>query len=293
MNKEKLKKIQQKINEDIIKNPSVKKLLEIKNISEKTNELLRDKKSLDKSHYEDVYNFLVDLRELLSSVDRKEYPEVPAFPKEMSIDNWPKPQEINVEKVEFPENMKKLRNVDEEKIIKALTEIQLETSDAIIKQLEKVHIDNRNRDDAIPVRVVFEDKMGNRKFDPDYVGAINEPRFHTGWNDTDGNETKVQLDASGQVPVAETTPSTLVAFVTDIPTAGSRVQLASNSISAGVLQAPSTNTGNVFIGGSNVSSTVFGAELQPGQATGIAISNTNKIYIDAATNGDDVAFIGS
>lgn len=91
----------------------------------------------------------------------------------------------------------------------------------------------------------------------------------------------------------EASPSTLVAFVTDIPTAGTRVQLADNSILAGVLQAPSTNTGNVFIGGSDVSSTVFGAELQPGQAVGAAINNTNKIYIDAATNGDDVAFIGS
>jgi hypothetical protein len=92
---------------------------------------------------------------------------------------------------------------------------------------------------------------------------------------------------------SESAQTTLVAFVTDVPTAGTRVQLADNTIVAGVLQAPSTNTGNVYIGGSNVSSTVFGAELQPGQATGIAISNTNKIYIDAATSGDDVAFIGS
>ncbi len=92
---------------------------------------------------------------------------------------------------------------------------------------------------------------------------------------------------------SETPPSALVAFVTDVPSAGSRVQLATNSISAGVLQAPSTNTGNVFIGGSNVSSTVFGAELQPGQATGVAVDNTNDLWIDAATSGDDVAFIGS
>ena len=92
---------------------------------------------------------------------------------------------------------------------------------------------------------------------------------------------------------SETTLTTLVAFVTDIPSAGSRVQLASNTVSAGVIQAPSTNTGNVFIGGSDVSSTVFGAELQPGQSTGIAISNTNKLWIDAATSGDDVAFLGS
>ena len=92
---------------------------------------------------------------------------------------------------------------------------------------------------------------------------------------------------------SETAPTTLVAFVTDIPTAGSRVQLASNTIIAGVFEAPSTNTGNVFVGGSDVSSTVFGAELQPGQSVGVAISNTNKIFVDVATSGDDIAFMGS
>lgn len=90
-----------------------------------------------------------------------------------------------------------------------------------------------------------------------------------------------------------TTPTTLIPFVTTVTTAGTRVQLASNAIVAGILQAPSTNTGVIYVGGSTVSSTVFGAELQPGQATGIAIDNTNKIYIDASVNGDRVAFLGS
>jgi len=92
---------------------------------------------------------------------------------------------------------------------------------------------------------------------------------------------------------SETAPSTLVAFVTDIPTAATRVQLATNTIVAGILQAPSTNAGNVFIGGNDVSSSVFGAELQPGQSVGFAGNNTNLIYADVATNGDDIAFIGS
>ncbi len=92
---------------------------------------------------------------------------------------------------------------------------------------------------------------------------------------------------------SETAPSAVVAFITDIPTAGSRVQLADNTIVAGIFQAPSTNSGNVYVGGSNVSSTVFGAELQPGQMAGFAGDNTNLIYIDAATSGDDVAFLGS
>lgn len=95
------------------------------------------------------------------------------------------------------------------------------------------------------------------------------------------------------VNITEASPSALVAFITDIPTAGTRVQLASNTVIAGVLEAPSTNTGNVYIGGSDVSSTVFGAELQPGQSVGVAINNTNLMFIDTATNGNDVSFLGS
>lgn len=91
-----------------------------------------------------------------------------------------------------------------------------------------------------------------------------------------------------------TQPTALIAFSTDIPTAGNRVQLGTNTVLVGVvIQAKSTNTGSIFVGGSNVSSTVFGAELQPGQSVGLAIDNTNKVYVDTATNGNDVAVFGS
>ena len=109
----------------------------------------------------------------------------------------------------------------------------------------------------------------------------------------DVNLSAIKTAIEGTVVVSEASPSTIIAFVTDIPSAATRVQLASNTVVAGVLQAPSTNTGIVYIGGSNVSSTVFGAELQPGQSIGLAINNTNKIWIDAASSGDDAAFIGS
>lgn len=111
-----------------------------------------------------------------------------------------------------------------------------------------------------------------------------------------GPLTDTQLRAT-PVPVSgtvdPTTPSTVLGFVTTVATAGVRVQLASNACVAGIVQAPSTNTGIVYVGGSNVSASVYGSELQPGQAAGIAINNTNKLYVDAATNGDKLAFLGS
>ena len=107
---------------------------------------------------------------------------------------------------------------------------------------------------------------------------------------TGGNATPVAVSGT----VNPTTPTVLIAFVTTVTTAGTEVQLGSNSIVAGVLQAPSTNTGLIYVGNDNtVSSTNYGAELQPGQATGVAISNTNKIWIDSSVNGDKCAFIGS
>ncbi len=97
---------------------------------------------------------------------------------------------------------------------------------------------------------------------------------------------------SGTVTISA--PTAIVAFLTANVTAGTRVQLASHAgLQGAVIEAPSTNTGNVYIGGSDVSATVFGAELQPGQSVGIALSNSNLVYFDAATSGDKVAFLGS
>lgn len=104
---------------------------------------------------------------------------------------------------------------------------------------------------------------------------------------TSGNALKVD-------PSGVTMPTTLVSFVTDIPTAGTRVQLGSNTMTNGfIIQAPSTNTGVIYVGGSTVSSTVYGAELQAGQSTSVMIDNTNKIYVDTNVSGSDVAVIGT
>lgn len=109
-------------------------------------------------------------------------------------------------------------------------------------------------------------------------------------NIVSGSEAQVDVVTSAQ----PTQPTALIAFATDIPTAGTRVQLGSNVVVVGVvIQAKSTNTGVIYVGGSNVSSTVFGAELQPGQSVGLSIDNTNKVYVDTATNGNDVAVFGS
>ncbi len=125
-----------------------------------------------------------------------------------------------------------------------------------------------------------------------------KPLILTGLSLTNGQPLHVAIvDASGNQVTSfggSTIPSTLIAFVTANATAGSRTQLASNTVANGfIIEAPSTNTGLIYVGGSNVSATVFGAELQPGQSVGISVNNTNLVYIDSSINGDKAALIGS
>lgn len=106
---------------------------------------------------------------------------------------------------------------------------------------------------------------------------------------SDGSQTVTVNNFPGSTVI----PTAVVAFLTAVPTAGTAVNLAPNPIQGGIVQAPSTNAGIVYVGGSTVTSTAFGAELQPGQSAGIAVNNTNLLWINAAVNGDKVAFFGS
>ncbi len=98
-----------------------------------------------------------------------------------------------------------------------------------------------------------------------------------------------KLDTTASV-AAPTQPSAFVNGQTT--TTGSAVQFAANTLTVGVIvQALSTNAASIYIGGATVSSS-NGMELQPGQATSVAVSNTNTLYI-TGTNGDKACWIGS
>lgn len=73
------------------------------------------------------------------------------------------------------------------------------------------------------------------------------------------------------------------------------VQLSatSHALSNGlIIQALSTNVASVFIGASAVT-TSTGFELQPGQATSIAVSNQNLPYVIGSNSTDGVCWIGN
>ncbi len=73
----------------------------------------------------------------------------------------------------------------------------------------------------------------------------------------------------------------------------SAVALPSGVLTQGVvLEALSTNTVSIFVGTTGVT-TGTGYELQPGAAVGIAVGNTNEIYIRCASSTPVVTWIGS
>lgn len=59
-----------------------------------------------------------------------------------------------------------------------------------------------------------------------------------------------------------------------------------------IVQALSTNAANVYVGTSTVT-TSNGFQLQPGQATSIAVNNANLVYVISTNSGDGVCYVGS
>lgn len=118
----------------------------------------------------------------------------------------------------------------------------------------------------------------------------------------DGNEEprRVLVDATtGRVLVTATgtvageVGSATVNGQKTIATTGTAVALASaTTIKNGVIvQALSANAASVYVGNASVT-TANGFELQPGQATSIAINDLASVFING-TAADGVCFIGA
>ena len=81
-----------------------------------------------------------------------------------------------------------------------------------------------------------------------------------------------------------------------VTTAGTRVQAShKGNFNTAVFKARSDNTGDVYLGGSDVSST-DGMTLTPGESIQLQLAepiSTAQFWADAANNNDQVDFIGS
>ena len=81
-----------------------------------------------------------------------------------------------------------------------------------------------------------------------------------------------------------------------VTAAGTRVQAAhKGNVKTAVFKARSDNTGDVYLGGDDVSST-DGMTLTPGESIQLQLANpvsTSQLWADAANNDDQVDFVGS
>ena len=81
-----------------------------------------------------------------------------------------------------------------------------------------------------------------------------------------------------------------------VTTAGTRVQAShKGNVKTVVFKARSDNTGDVYLGGDDVSSTA-GMTLSPGEAIQFQLTtpaSTSQFWADAVSNNDQVDYIGS
>lgn len=73
-------------------------------------------------------------------------------------------------------------------------------------------------------------------------------------------------------------------------TSGTRVQLPSHTCLEVLIVAQAANTGYVYIGNSNVSSTVHIQRLSSGEALVLSVVDSSEIYIDTSVSGEGILF---
>ncbi len=103
----------------------------------------------------------------------------------------------------------------------------------------------------------------------------------------------VEVDVDGRLEIAVAvpfTPTTPTSGQVTVAAAGVRVQLPAVACRAVSIAARPANAGNVFLGDATVAA-ANGRILAPGDAIDVAIDNTNRLYVDAATNGDGISFL--
>ncbi len=92
-------------------------------------------------------------------------------------------------------------------------------------------------------------------------------------------------------PVFISGSSINVSNVATVTTAGTRVQLPDIPCREITIIAKRLNTGYIFVGGSNVSSTVYGVELAAKESFTFVVANANLIYIDASVSGEGISYV--
>lgn len=111
--------------------------------------------------------------------------------------------------------------------------------------------------------------------------------------DANGKAGAVKPTSNGNdffVPTREQGSETLKGAVQNIPTSGVRVQMSAYVCREITIIAKEENAGVIYVGGIDVSSTVYGIKLKPRDSITLKVSNPNMIYLDASISGEGVSY---
>jgi hypothetical protein len=95
----------------------------------------------------------------------------------------------------------------------------------------------------------------------------------------------------GSVDAVITGSNAIIGAVQNVTTAGTRVQLPNYPCREVTLIARKGNVGSIYVGGTDVSSALFGAELAAKDSVTLAVSNTNLIWLDSSVNGEGISYV--
>jgi hypothetical protein len=98
------------------------------------------------------------------------------------------------------------------------------------------------------------------------------------------------LGSNGALYIKPMGGSALKGALLNITTAGTRVQLPTYACTEITIIAKRQNTGTIFVGGSDVSATVYGAELLKEGSITLTVSNADMVWIDAQVSGEGVSY---
>ena len=100
-----------------------------------------------------------------------------------------------------------------------------------------------------------------------------------------------EVSEQNPLPIEEIGSSRIKGALATVTAAGTRVQLPDYPCMEVTVIALRTNTGYIYAGGNDVSSSIFGVELAATGSYLFRVNNTNLIYIDASISGEGVSYV--
>ena len=112
-------------------------------------------------------------------------------------------------------------------------------------------------------------------------------------NKSNGVYTSSYADSDGKslTDIKPKGSDSLSGKVLSVTNTGTKARLSDLPYREVTVIARKGNTGSIFVGGSDVSSSLFGVELKANESFTFAVRNANLIYIDASVSGEGVSYV--